>query len=126
MIVGIADAVMIPMSMRTGISSAMRTCSLLDIAEPILGCDAAAGQKSYGHIQGDGRFFVTLDPRDTILFANNSTAGRGPRYTWEQDIDGIARGYLVPAAREELLRSPRIGIFEGGFDRKVDLSKRER
>jgi hypothetical protein len=123
MLCRIADAVMVPMSMRRGISSARRIESLLDIADPLLGCDAAAGQKGFLHPQGDGRCFITLDPRDSILFPTGSQFNGRPRYRWEQDPDGIERGYLVEEARDELLRTPRIGILEGGFDRKADFSK---
>src|SRR5579885_1333645 len=96
----IPDALFVPERMKRGRTLYERMCSILDVAEPLLGVDRAAGQRAYIRRQGDGWLFVTRDPMDTIYFPLNTPLRGRPRYDWIDGADGIRRGYLVAEARE--------------------------
>lgn len=94
------DALFVPERLKRGATQYERICSILDLAEPILGVNREAGEKGYIRKQGDGWLFITKDPEDLIGFPNNTPLRGRPRYDWVEGHDGIRRGFLTPAARE--------------------------
>ena len=77
------DALMMPESLKRGGRSIDRINSVLDVAEPILGIDRAAGQRAYIRRQPGHRLFVTADPADTLKVPSDRPGAGLPCYRWE-------------------------------------------
>lgn len=81
------------LGMATVATAAVRVVSA--IAEPLLGVDRGAGERVYVRVTGAHEFFVSKDPRDTILFPADGPRRGEPRYEWTGKPDGIQMGYLL-------------------------------
>lgn len=94
----VPDALFIAETWKRGRTLYERMNAILDVSEPLLGVDRTRGERAYIRRQGDGWFFVTRDPNDTIYFPLNTPLRGRPRYNWLDEADGIRQGHLVPEA----------------------------
>lgn len=82
---------------KQGATKYERTDSVLNLIEPMLGLDRAAGRTGHIRVQPGGTIFVTGNPRDMLRYGAADPLGRtGERYNWvrsEADPD-IILGYL--------------------------------
>jgi len=85
---------MLPGDWKRGKRILDRVCSILDIADPILGAPGKIREQPHG------RLFITREFSDTILFPRGHPRDGQPRYRWVKQPDGSEWGYLVEAARE--------------------------
>jgi len=95
------DAVLIPSSCKRGSNSREKIHSILDIAEPALGVDKAAGEHAYYRSvpftspDGSSYNLATRDPYDTFLHPTGHPREKQPRYRWEDGEGGIRFGFLI-------------------------------
>lgn len=91
------DALMIPQGLRAGRTFKERLFNILDVAEPLLGVDRAAGGRAYLRppVPGSAELmFCSPSPDDTINFPIRHPRSGQPRYRWEPGPEGIRLGYL--------------------------------
>jgi hypothetical protein len=101
-IVPTPDALLVPEKLKRGRSLFERMCSILDLAEPMLGVDRSKGERAYIHRQPGGWLFITKDRFDTIYHPLRTPLQGRPRYAWLDGQDGVRRGYLTEAARRAI------------------------
>jgi hypothetical protein len=89
------DALMISSGQKRGARLVERVASILEIAEPLLGVDRAAGERAWIRQQPHGQLFITRDFADTICYPRDHTLSGQPRYRWETQPDGSEWGYLL-------------------------------
>jgi hypothetical protein len=90
------DALMMPAALKRGKRMPERVGSICDVAEPLLQCDRAGGERAWIRIQLNNRLFITRSPDDTILYPREHALAGRPRYRWEKGEGDVELGYLLP------------------------------